>query len=183
VTSIPITLEQAAEALRAAAVDGTVHELCFTARGEILSQHKEVEDVIDDLTYVQGGCLAFEAGPFGHDLAALIHGLIFRYRVPMPVGRVPRPAKGVGGVDMRVRIETRRRFLELIREGTSQDMLTGLANTVRAERGLPPVSFPQWLMNAHALKYHVPDGDSESPEALATACMFIAVGLTEEDGQ
>jgi hypothetical protein len=173
VTSIPITLEQAAEALRAAAVDGTVHELCFTARGEILSQDKEVEDVIDDLTYVQGGCLAFEAGPFGHDLAALKHGLIFRYRVPMPVGRV----------DMRVRIDVRRRFLDLIREGVSQDMLTGLANTVRAERGLPPVSFPQWLMNAHALKYQVPDGDSESPEALATACMFIAVGLTEEDGQ
>jgi hypothetical protein len=186
--SIRITREQAADALRNAATvagDSTIHGMCFTARGEIVTKRYAVEDVIDEWHYAK--MFAFEPGPFGHHLAVLMNGLIFRYDVPMPdADAIPDPQVAAARPDMKARMAVRKRLLLALEGDWTDVQATYLINEIRAEHGLGPVVFPQWVLDAHAMvqKGQVPSSPrSRAKDRFVTAFMFIALGMTKEDGR
>lgn len=179
-TSIRISHAQAADALRNAAVesaDQMVGVLVFTSRGEILCKPQEVEDIIDDLKYAK--LFAFEPGPFGHDLAVLLNGIIYRYDVPMPdPALIVSEEHARNRPDMRIRVKVRKRFLDMFRAAYTSEEATEVCNAIRAQRNLPPVDYPQWMMLAHRL------GRTQEPmdiERFATGAMFVALGMTGEE--
>lgn len=81
-TSIRITREQAAAALRAAAKDGTVKVLWSSARGELVLEETAVNVLMVQLAYA--ALLAYQPGPFGYDLSMLLGLTVFHFDVPMP---------------------------------------------------------------------------------------------------
>jgi len=81
-TSIRITREQAAAALRAAAKDGTVKVLWHSSSGALVSEETAIHVLMVQLEHAT--LLAYQPGPFGYDLSMLLGLTVFHFDVPMP---------------------------------------------------------------------------------------------------
>ncbi|GAA1624222.1 hypothetical protein GCM10009733_021100 [Nonomuraea maheshkhaliensis] len=80
--TIRLTPDQAAVAVRKAAVDNRIQSYIERPGGEFVARPRDVDDVIDE--FGRAIALAYTLGPFGFDLAMLAFTHVTRFDVPFP---------------------------------------------------------------------------------------------------